>query len=232
MRKRIDLIGTPEQVLAAAKAHRQDLTMDNTDLDKLEGNLSLHGTLAYARVGDTELFGHTNDSPELVDIICPDDEADLWRFPLGSAETITIQATRGEVTLPQKDEVAIAAPKSPRYTLAGMALPPVDHEAPDYPEPDEWVQPTGAHDAYSLGAIVKWGNRWVSLTPDNVWEPGISGWREVVAEGAVAAWVQPTSAQDAYEAGAIVTHNGLTWINTHGNGNVWVPGEFGWTIYE
>lgn len=47
--------------------------------------------------------------------------------------------------------------------------------------------------------------------------------------GQVTAWVQPTGAQDAYEAGAVVTHNGQTWDNTHGDGNVWEPGEFGWT---
>ena len=42
-------------------------------------------------------------------------------------------------------------------------------------------------------------------------------------------WVQPLGAHDAYETGAQVTHNGRRWINTHGNGNVWMPGVFGWT---
>lgn len=41
-------------------------------------------------------------------------------------------------------------------------------------------------------------------------------------------WVQPTGAHDAYPAGATVTHNGKIWDNTHGNGNVWEPGVFGW----
>ena len=41
-------------------------------------------------------------------------------------------------------------------------------------------------------------------------------------------WQQPTGAHDAYPAGAVVTHNGATWANTHGNGNVWEPGDFGW----
>ena len=41
-------------------------------------------------------------------------------------------------------------------------------------------------------------------------------------------WVQPAGGHDAYAAGAIVTHNGKTWENTHGDGNVWEPGVFGW----
>lgn len=43
-------------------------------------------------------------------------------------------------------------------------------------------------------------------------------------------WVQPTGAHDAYAAGAVVTHNGSTWENTHGDGNSWEPGVFGWSV--
>lgn len=42
-------------------------------------------------------------------------------------------------------------------------------------------------------------------------------------------WVQPTGANDAYAAGSVVIHNGATWENTHGDGNSWEPGVFGWT---
>ena len=58
--------------------------------------------------------------------------------------------------------------------------------------------------------------------PPTVWAPGISGWREVVAEGP-AAWVQPTGQHDAYPLGAQVTHNGRTWTSTVA-ANVWPPG--------
>jgi hypothetical protein len=52
--------------------------------------------------------------------------------------------------------------------------------------PPAWVQPTGAHDAYQLGARVTHnGHEWESLIPDNVWEPGAPGtealWRQVGA---------------------------------------------------
>lgn len=92
---------------------------------------------------------------------------------------------------------------------------------------DAWVQPTGAHDAYPLDFEVSHnGKMWRSTTPANVWEPGVSGWAEVVAEGEVAAWVQPTGGHDAYAAGAQVQHNGRLWESVN-NGNVWEPGSVG-----
>lgn len=44
-------------------------------------------------------------------------------------------------------------------------------------EPAPWVQPTGAHDAYPLGArVTHSGKVWVSTADANVWEPGAYGW--------------------------------------------------------
>ena len=42
----------------------------------------------------------------------------------------------------------------------------------------EWKQPTGAQDAYKLGAIVTYnGKTWENTGSDaNVWEPGVFGW--------------------------------------------------------
>ena len=41
-----------------------------------------------------------------------------------------------------------------------------------------WVQPTGAHDAYRLGAqVTHKGQTWTNTGSDaNVWEPGVFGW--------------------------------------------------------
>ena len=48
----------------------------------------------------------------------------------------------------------------------------------EYPE---WVQPTGAHDAYAQGAKVSHnGKKWTSNVENNVWEPGVYGWTEVI----------------------------------------------------
>lgn len=43
----------------------------------------------------------------------------------------------------------------------------------------EWIQPTGAHDAYAKGDKVSHnGKHWVSDVDGNVWEPGVSQWTE------------------------------------------------------
>lgn len=47
----------------------------------------------------------------------------------------------------------------------------------------EWIQPTGAHNAYALGAKVSHaGKHWVSNVANNVWEPGVYGWTEQAEE--------------------------------------------------
>lgn len=43
----------------------------------------------------------------------------------------------------------------------------------------EWVQPTGAQDAYNTGDKVSHNEKhWISTTDGNVWEPGVYGWQE------------------------------------------------------
>lgn len=47
----------------------------------------------------------------------------------------------------------------------------------------EWIQPTGAHNAYAKGDKVSHnGKHWISDVDANVWEPGVYGWTEQ-AEG-------------------------------------------------
>lgn len=44
----------------------------------------------------------------------------------------------------------------------------------------EWVQPTGAHDAYNKGDKVSHnGKHWESLIDANVYEPSVYGWEEI-----------------------------------------------------
>ena len=45
----------------------------------------------------------------------------------------------------------------------------------------EWIQPTGAHDAYDKGAKVSHnGKYWKSTMDANVYEPGVYGWEEII----------------------------------------------------
>jgi hypothetical protein len=46
----------------------------------------------------------------------------------------------------------------------------------------EWVQPTGAQDAYAKDAKVSHnGKHWISDVDANVWEPSVYGWTESVS---------------------------------------------------
>ena len=96
---------------------------------------------------------------------------------------------------------------------------------------DEWVQPTDATNAYPKGwTVTHDGKTWVSLTPANVWPPGVSGWREIVDESAGAPeWVQPTGAHDAYQTGDHVMFEGAEYVSLI-DGNTWSPTAYpqGW----
>lgn len=98
---------------------------------------------------------------------------------------------------------------------------------------DPWAAPT-ALTAYQLGdQVTHTGKRWASLLTGNVWEPGMSGWREITPDGSPPPWLQPTGAHDAYRAGAIVTHNGKEWRSLL-DSNVWPPDTYppGWELTE
>ena len=126
-----------------------------------------------------------------------------------------------------KEQLAQEQQKSEASAAIAEAYIHLNQQA--HEDGQNWVQPTGVHDAYTKGITVKHnGKTWESIVFANVWEPGVSGWREVVSDGGVAAWVQPTGAHDAYQTNDRVTHNNKTWISTHAN-NVWEPGVFGWS---
>lgn len=53
-------------------------------------------------------------------------------------------------------------------------------QTPTEPQVDPWVQPSGVHDAYSVGdRVTHNGKTWESTTDGNVWEPGVYGWDDV-----------------------------------------------------
>jgi len=97
----------------------------------------------------------------------------------------------------------------------------------------DWRQPVGAHDAYPEDwEVLHNGKTWASLIPANVWEPGVSSWREVVPpEAPPAEWVQPTGAQDAYSLGDRVTFEGVIYTSIFNGANVWSPTDYpqAWT---
>jgi hypothetical protein len=53
----------------------------------------------------------------------------------------------------------------------------VDDPSIEYPE---WRQPTGAHDAYTIGAKVSYnGKKWVNTIEANTYAPDVYGWDEI-----------------------------------------------------
>lgn len=121
--------------------------------------------------------------------------------------------------------LTVALEASPELAVAAQVV--AGHE-PGGP----WKQPLGAFDAYPQDWEVEHeGKRWVSLIPANVYEPGVSGWREITEDGSPAEWVQPLGAHDAYMKGDRVAHDGVVWVSTLDH-NVYVPGEYGWDKQE
>lgn len=77
----------------------------------------------------------------------------------------------------------------------------------------EWVQPTGAQDAYALDALVTHNARvWKSLMDGNTWEPGVIGtWRD---QSDPPMWIAPSGSIGLWHTGDIVTHVGQVWQST------------------
>jgi len=91
-------------------------------------------------------------------------------------------------------------------------------------EGSEWIQPTGAHDAYPLNyTVVKGGKTWKSLIPANVWAPGLDPrW-----------WEDQTPVDDgiwnpnyhSYLVDDVVDYNGVSYkcLQTHTSQPDWTP---------
>lgn len=98
-------------------------------------------------------------------------------------------------------------------------------EADERPSGSPWRQPTGAHDSYPKGYEVAYKDAvWMSLLDGNVWEPGVSGWREK-GTGKYPAWVQPTGAHDAYNVGDKVSFEGGCYESAQ-DSNTWSPRDY------
>lgn len=99
---------------------------------------------------------------------------------------------------------------------------------------DAWAQPTDATNAYPKDwETTHVGKEWVSLVSGNVWEPGVSAWREKTTDSSVPEFVQPTGAHDAYQTGDHVMFEGFEYMSTIDN-NTWSPSAYpaGWQKVE
>ena len=106
--------------------------------------------------------------------------------------------------------------------------------------PDGWVYVVGdietedlieiwvSGQIYQIGEIKKHSDKiWYSLLDNNVWEPGVTGWREETVDTIYPAWIQPLGAHDVWPLDTKVMYNGNPWISLVDN-NVWEPGVANW----
>ena len=88
----------------------------------------------------------------------------------GMVETVLAQCTNCKI---QTQPIASSLEYSAKDKIAELWNASIGEEWP------EWVQPKGAHDAYSKGSKVSHnGKNWISNLDGNVWEPGVTGWTE------------------------------------------------------
>jgi len=96
------------------------------------------------------------------------DAADVLEWVAGESVQVGTRRTYGGVTYECLQAHTTQPDWTPPQTIGGLWELVV--EAPDEPQP--WVQPTGAHDAYPAGARVTHnGYIWESDIDANVWEP-------------------------------------------------------------
>lgn len=89
-----------------------------------------------------------------------------------SLTKLAIEKANPDAGLPSFSERMAALEKRVSKLEGNLSLGG-DSGSSDWPE---WVQPTGAHDAYAKGSQVTHnGERYVSQIDANVWEPGVFG---------------------------------------------------------
>ena len=114
------------------------------------------------------------------DVITPDDALDnAGMFPLW-IDGIGQRAEAGSywwhvdklyrVNAGQGHTIQADWPPDQAASLFSLAANPAE-EWPD------WIQPTGAHNAYKKGdKVTHGGKRWISTADANTWAPGVYGW--------------------------------------------------------
>lgn len=99
-------------------------------------------------------------------------------FPLWSGKSITLNI--GDIVQYDDDIYRVVQQHTTQIDWTPVNTPAlfVRISLEEYPE---WIQPTGAQDAYNKGDKCKHnGKKWISDVDANVWEPGAYGWTEEI----------------------------------------------------
>lgn len=146
-------------------------------------------------VGDVRLYNNipykcvqAHDSTKNVDWT-PEATPALWMQYHGTSEETARNwiAPTGAQDMYKTGEYMVWTDGSLYKCLNDTAYSPVDYAASwekvssSSEAVSEWIQPTGASDSYSAGDIVNYNSKtWQSTVDNNVWEPGVYGWEEVI----------------------------------------------------
>lgn len=164
-----------------------------------------------------------------------------------TALKIALDQHIGPLVVARKRVAAIADISGRLAAIAGDYLDardgpqPLSGKVADWPA---WRQPTGAHDAYPSGRVIRWtdGHLYRATRSGVVHTPAesITDWADVTDELAGTTppptpEADPWDATATYKYGALVAHNGKTWrcISAHGpeQQGQWKPGA-AWTVWE
>jgi len=135
-----------------------------------------NGTLVMVRQSHHRTIYAPEETPALFVVYREDADAVL-DWVVGESIIIGMRRVYGGVEYRCIQAHVIDSPEwTPPATLG--VLWEVHTEPGDEPQP--WVQPTGAHDAYNKGDRVTYeGWIWESTIDANVWAPGVYGWVQI-----------------------------------------------------
>ena len=132
------------------------------------------GTALMVRQSHNRTHYEPEDTPALF-VVHREDAADVLEWIAGEKVDIGTLRTYGGVTYRCIREHVTQSDWTPPK-VPDLWQPHVD----DSDEPQPWVQPEGSHDAYKLGVkVTHKGYVWENIVDNNVWEPGVYGWKVV-----------------------------------------------------
>ena len=151
------------------------------DLDKLEQRISEERAKRDAE--EFALMSIDNLVKELAESSGRDlSDFAIWVQPTGAHDSYPAQAV---VTHNGKAWKSLLSANVWEPGVSGWVEQAPQDQSPEEPFVPEWVQPTGAHDAYQLGDVVLFeGQMYESLMDNNTWSPADypAGWQLVEEE--------------------------------------------------
>lgn len=146
-------------------------------------------------------------------------------LPVIDYKTLTdaeVTQLKSEASLEEQRRIRVANAPQQAEQIAVEYLKDVGRE-----DGSDWVQPTGAHDAYPVGYKVTYnGKEYENLIPANVWAPDLDPrwWKDLTPVTDPNAW-NPNA--KSYVVGDIVTYEDTSYecLQAHTSQSGWTPSD-------